>query len=130
MLNFFEIKEDVIIFRINKLFHRVVTQEQMYEASRGIWRIGIRRNKANFAFAVFDGEIKEVYKIIAWYPAGTLKYKTRIIDFPPVDNPLTKRWEFEGVVAGEEIRNKYLNKSVKQYIPRGASNPVIYVNCL
>lgn len=127
--NLVEIKENIVLIRINKLFDPAMTQEQMYEATRGVWRIGSRRNKADFAFAVFKGEVKEVYKIISWHPAGTLKYYSRIINSFLEKNDMGKRWEFDGVVAEEEIRKKYVGQSVKQFFQKGASNPVIYVNC-
>jgi hypothetical protein len=37
------------------------------------------------------------------------------------------RWEFRGQVASDEIRSKYLDRSVKKYLPPKAQNPIAYV---
>jgi hypothetical protein len=36
--------------------------------------------------------------------------------------------EFTGVLAPESLRAKYIGKSVAHYFPRGAANPIMYVN--
>ena len=36
---------------------------------------------------------------------------------------------FAGVVAEDEIRKRYVGKSVTKYFKRGPKNPVKYVNC-
>ena len=38
------------------------------------------------------------------------------------------RWEFVGKVADEEIRRKYIGKSVARYSAKGTRNPIKYVN--
>jgi len=102
-----------------------MTPEELYEATRGVWKLGKRREKAEYVFSVADGEIKEVYKINAWFPAGTQTYKTR----PEKDVLVDGRWEFSGTLAPEAIRKNYIGNSVRRYFPRGAANPIQYVNC-
>lgn len=118
------IEEKVILVRINRLYHDFMVPEELYEATRGVWRVGDRRSKADFAFAVYQGEIKEIYRIDSWLPAGTLSYETRRRS----DVEVKGRWEFQGSVANNGIRNKYIGKSVKSYLPFGASNPIVYIN--
>jgi hypothetical protein len=119
------IDEKVILVRINKLYHESMTPEEMYEATRGVWKVSDRRYKADYAFTVFQGEIKEVYKINSWLPAGTSSYATR----PRSDVDVEGRWEFDGELAEEDVRKKYIGKSVKEYLPRGLANPIVYINC-
>lgn len=57
-----------------------MADREPYEATRGIWVLGRRREKAIYAFAVFEGIIQEVYEISEWYPAGTLEYETHTVN--------------------------------------------------
>jgi hypothetical protein len=98
--------------------------DALYEATRGVWVIGDRRQNARIAFAISDGIVREIYTINSWHPAGSTPYKTRTKD----DVDYVGRWEFIGEVAPEEIRKKYLDKSVAHYFKRGAANPIMYVN--
>lgn len=81
--------------------------------------MGARRNKAEYAMAVYQGIIREVYRIGQWYPARTLEYQTR--DSSDFWN--SGRWEFSGNVA-QEIRDEYVGFSVG----KGGQNPLRYVN--
>jgi hypothetical protein len=133
------IAEPAILIRINKLYRPGMDADSLFDSTRGIWVIGGRneggrRDCPKYAFAVFEGVVIEVYKIKKWYLAGTQRtsertpYKTRpdcneeFVCEPP-------RWEFEGEVAESEIREKYLNKSVKHYLTTNSQNPITYVKC-
>jgi hypothetical protein len=130
-----DITEHAILIRINQLYQYGMDADSLYDATRGVWVIGGReaggrRDCAKYAFSVFKGVIMEVYKIKQWYLAGTgaTFYKTR----PNANKPWTyepPRWEFEGDIAESEIRNKYLNKSVKRLLSANSQNPIKYVNC-
>lgn len=120
------IEDPVLLIRINRLYRYDMSDRALYEATRGIWKLGTRREKAQYAFAVFEGVVREVYEIREWYPAGTLEYETRDEE---LSDKRHERWEFEGEVAPKAIRDKYLNRSVADYLPRGSQNPVRYVNC-
>jgi len=119
-----EITHPTILIRINKRYRPGMTSEELFEATRGIWRIGQRRTKAEFAFAIFQGVIHEVFQISNWYPAGTLSYKTRKTE----GFKESGRWEFDGGIAPEHIRSKYIFGSIKNYIKKGNRNPIKYVN--
>ncbi len=49
-----EITEPAILIKVNKLFRHGMNDE-LYEITRGNWPLGIRRNKAKFAFCVYNG---------------------------------------------------------------------------
>ena len=118
------IDEPSILIRINRLYRYGMSPDELYETTRGVWRIGPRREAAELAFSVFRGIVLEVYTIQTWYPAGTLPYKYRPIEH--VRRP--GRWEFQGEVAPKEIRDKYVDKSVANYFPRRSQNPIKYLN--
>jgi uncharacterized protein len=115
------IVEPAILVRINKLFRYDMTEIELYDATRGIWVIGSDREKVKYAFAVYDGIVQEVYKVVAWFPAGST-LNTR----GSLDNK--NRWEFIGQIADANIRSKYIRKSVEHYLPKSAQNPILYVN--
>lgn len=96
-----------------------MTPEELYEATRGIWVIGRKRERAELALAVYQGIVREAYRIERWHPAGTLEYRTR----DAVGFRGSGRWEFEGHVA-YDVRDRYLDGSVG----KGGQNPVRYVN--
>jgi len=115
----------VILIRINKLFVYGMTDEAIYDATRGVWKMGERRLNAQYAFAVYDGLVREVFHIESWHTGGTTPYTTRKAE--DVDRP--ERWEFVGKVAEKAIRNRYRHKSVREYLPANTQNPVRYVKC-
>ena len=72
-----DVVHKAVMITINKLFRSAMSQEELYEATRGIWKIGPKRDRVEFAFAVYQGVVREVYQIEAWFPAGTLADTTR-----------------------------------------------------
>lgn len=120
------ISERGLLIRINQLYRPGMTAEALYEATRGIWKVGAsgRRDLARYAFAVYQGIVREVYTIHTWHRAGTTRYRTR----RPEDVTAPDRWEFNGCVA-EDLGDRYRGGSVEAYFPRGAQAPFVYVNC-
>ena len=110
-----EIIEPVILFTINPLFRRDMNEDELYEATRGNWVLGKRRNKAKFALSVCNGIVRQVYEIRKWYPIMARDKESKI----------QNRWRFDGIVA-QDLQH-YNGGCVEKYI--GAQNPVRYVNC-
>lgn len=102
-----DISEPTIIININRLYSRFMTPQELYEATRKSWIVGIKREKTKYAVAAYRGLVREVYQIDNWNSVG-------------------KRWEFTGVIAKPEIRKKYINQSLENYIKRGSQNPIKY----
>jgi len=121
-----DIKEPVILIRINRTYRENMSKGELYDATRGRWKIGRRREKAEYAFAVYMGKIVEVYKIHEWIPANKAIFKTSIHSNSRVPE---ERWVFIGEVADDEIGNKYRNQSVKEYFSKGNQNPIRYISC-
>jgi uncharacterized protein len=119
-----DIDDPVLLIRINKLYRHGISSSDLYEATRGVWKLSERRNGAKFAFAIFESVVREVYEIHSWHPAGTNHYASR----PKKDVAIPGRWEFVGKIASNEIRDKYVDHSVKKYLPAKAQNPIVYVN--
>jgi hypothetical protein len=120
------ISEPAILIRINQLYRPGMRADALYEATRGIWKVGAggRRDIARYAFAVYQGVVREVFEIQSWHRAGTTPYSTRL----PKDVTAPNRWEFLGRVA-EKLGRRYRGGSVERHFRRGAQTPFTYVNC-
>jgi len=82
---------------------------RLYEITRSSWKIGSKRHKARFAFAVCDGLVRGIYYIEKWSPVGD-------------------RWEFEGRKATDWANyQEYIHGDVSSFITKGAQNPIRYV---
>ena len=99
--------EPCIIININRLYTRGISAQKLYDSTRASWIVGTKRDRAKFAIASYRGLVREVYEIEKWQPNGD-------------------RWEFIGKVAKDEIRDKYLNQSLENYIKKGGQNPIRY----
>jgi hypothetical protein len=102
-----KVTEAALLIRINRLYREGMSELELYEATRGVWKLGDRRNRVRFAFAVFGGVVREVYEVEAWHPAGTTPYTTR---------------------TAEDVRERYVGRSVVSYLTPGSQNPLTYVN--
>jgi hypothetical protein len=116
------INDPAILVRINELYRPSMTPAELYDATRGNWRLGPKKERARYAFAVFEGVVREVYEIMRWLPAGsTLSSR----DPRGVRSP--GRWEFVGRLAPERVRRRYVDRDVRAHFKRGAQNPIAYV---
>ncbi|WP_346839371.1 hypothetical protein [Microbulbifer sp. SAOS-129_SWC] len=108
----FAAEDPVILININKLYDRKMTEEELYQATRRSWVVGERREKAKYAIPTYRGLTREVYEIQNWVNV-------------PEHGP--RRFEFSGILADEDVRQKYRYKSIKKHFPKGAANPIKYV---
>ena len=64
------INDPVVAICINEQFPNCKTTDDLYTCTRGLWRLSQERAEhAKYAFAIYKGEIKEVYEIERWLPA-------------------------------------------------------------
>lgn len=119
-----EVRVPALLIRINRLYRHGMSGVELYEATRGTWKLGPRRSSARYAFAVFEGLVREVYQIDEWLRAGSTPYSTRDATKLKLD-----RWEFTGKPAPTEIRAEYVERSVASYFRQGQQTPTVYVNC-
>ncbi len=115
-----------LLIRINRLYRYGMEQTELYEVTRGTWKLGSKRTRARYAFSVFHGVVREVFEIESWHAERTTPYTIRVFDDP---TPQPGRWEFIGKPAEESIRKKYVGCSVQSYFKQGLQSPVVYVNC-
>ena len=126
-----EITEPVILITVNRFYRRGMSAEMLYEITRGNWVIGVRRNKAKYAFSIYKGVIREVYEIERWLsaPIEDTEKKRQWVTENSIEGEAkrTNRWQFEGRVA-EDLQH-YVGASTENYQVLGAQNPIRYVNC-
>jgi hypothetical protein len=102
--------EPAIIITVNRFYERFMSADRLYKVTRSAWKVAkYRREKVKYAFASYKGIVREVYRIESW-------------NFKADEN----RWEFIGSIAETEIRDKYLNHSLENYIAKGSQNPIKY----
>lgn len=126
------IEESVVAINISEQFSYIKTADELYNYTRGFWWLKRETaEKADYAFAVYKGAIKEVYKIGFWELAKVQvgHFKSNKSNFQTFDgsaSPSFGRYQFYGVLASESIRNKYIGK----YIPiTHGQSPILYFNC-
>jgi len=106
-----------VLIRISRLYRPTMTPDQLYEATRKWWVLNPDRDP-DYAFSIFGGVVKAAYRIDGW-------------EQPPREQRvgrLERRWAFRGVTDGE-MERRYVGMDVTEFFPRGAANPVRYVNC-
>lgn len=125
-----EINKPAILIKVNQLWQRNITPAKLYDITRGDWVLGERRTKAKYAFAVYRGIIRQVYRIITWARVGV---EDGIDRGKKVQNlgrkaKIKDRWRFEGEIAYN--MQHYVGKRLpEELLTPGAQYPVRYVNC-
>lgn len=118
-----QIEEPVIAINLNQTYRSGISTGELYDCTRGIWRVDCdRATSAQYAFAIYQGQVKEVYEINQWQKELSTEYKYR----RPTPSKLKNRYEFVGKVAPENIREKYVGKHMPE---KHGQNPIRYYNC-
>ncbi len=120
------IEVPALLINIKQAFRYGMSAMELYDATRSAWTLGEKRKTARYVFSVFRGIVREIYEVSAWVRGGTSIRCDDLLGRRPRSK---SRWEFVGVVAPDELRGKYVGKSVAGYFPKGSQNPVRYVNC-
>jgi hypothetical protein len=106
----------VALIRVTWRFAEARTPEDLYEVTRQWWVVAPNRRKPEYAFSVYNGIVRAVYRIESW------EREERH------DEPLYGRWRFSGA-RDLSLEERYLWKEVTRYLPLAARNPIKYVNC-
>lgn len=107
------IKDRVLLLNINQTYREWMTEEEVLQIAYRAWGVDAKRMKnAEYALAVYQDEVKGVFKIISWYR----------------DKVEPKKWAFEGEIAEESIRSKYIGMRGLRW-EQGYMDSFIYVNC-
>jgi len=108
-----EIIEKVIIIKIRQSTIDERENGNLYEATRKHWRVSLsgKAGSADYAMAVVGGIIKEVYLVKNWE-------KSDLVD---------GRYMFNGEIAPQTLRNKYIGKRIpSKFTRKGVASPILY----
>ncbi len=116
-----DIEVPAILIKPSRLWHRGMPDNELYEATRGWWKVGTRREKARYGLAVVHGVIRGAWAIERWRPRqqGDPDWQSDVAGKP--------RWGFAGSPAPDLAH--VIGGSVSHYWKPGAQTPFIYVNC-
>ena len=124
-----DLHDNIAIIKITKSYksHKNgISPLELYDITRGCWKRKLKSlQDAEIVLAVVSGEVKEVYTVDSWMEASELNRETI-----PYDAEKEKgRIGFSGQVAPDDIRSKYIGKSVAGLYKRGEADPVkIFLN--
>ena len=110
-----------VLFKVTRKWQPGMDDDEVYDVVHGWWRLGPRRELADYAMAVADGQVRGVYRVLGWRARreGDRDWEH--------DAPGKPRWGFDGEPAPELA---YLvGLDVRVLYPRGAQTVVRYVNC-
>jgi len=113
------LEDPVIIININKTYSRCSSSpyDDIYNATRASWVVHENRTKTiRYALSEYHGIIVEVFQINRWYKVQSKNQSGKD----------KTRWAFDGIKAADEIRNKYINRTISHVKKRGAANPIRY----
>lgn len=103
--------EPVMLININKLYRPKMSPKDIFEVTKGNWKVGSRAQDFKIVCAEYRGIIREVFKSQGWHKSKE-----------------EGRSYFEGSVAPDNIRNKYIHKSISKYRRKGSQNPIKYID--
>jgi len=125
------ISEPSILIRINQAFRYSMSEAELYDYTRGHWKLNLERaKKARYAFSIYSGVIQEIYTVLGWFEAletFSIRKQNELIKRGS-DERVNGRYEFIGDIAPDTIRKKYRHKSVNHYFNAGNMNPILYLN--
>ncbi len=110
-----------VLFKISRLWKPGMDEDAVYDAIYGWWRMGPKREKAEYALAIAQGQVRGAFRVLGWQP------RRRGDRMWEQDAPGEPRWGFEGEPAPELAH--LIGRDVRHLYPRGAANPVRYLNC-
>ena len=123
------VQDNILIIRLNNKKGEPnidsLSKENLYERTRAAWDYSFRYlERATYALAAYHGYVIEVYKIDSWDYVRNLN---RPEPLHSIDIMGEKRKAFYGKVAPEDVRQRYVGQSIKEFFKRGDQNPVKFI---
>ena len=120
-LEYTDIRHNIVIIKINKSYRRGMSPRELYEYTRGYWDYRIDTfQKAQYALAVVNQEVVEVYRIDKWVRASEADNYIRTYD----PNKHINKIALYGEVAAEDIRTYYMDRYVGKLFKNGNAHSV------
>ena len=129
-----DIKHNILVIKINKLYRRGMSDCEIYDSVRGMWNASIKsieQREVKYVFAVYNGLIVGVYKPDEWH------YVYEQIDLPQhdlMDDETFERLKNRIYFICRDYKNldddgkAYLHKSIAGLkVNQSAQNPITYL---
>lgn len=55
-----------VLFNIARLWKPGMDEDALYDVTHGYWRMGLKREQADYALAVAGGQIRAAFRVLAW----------------------------------------------------------------
>ena len=130
-----DIKHNILVIKINKMYRRDMSEAELYDAVRGFWAASlrsIRTRNVEYVFGVYNGLIVAVYKPDSWH------YGYEMTDVPQRDiltdedyERLKNRIYFicKDYTKLDEAAEFYRYKSISDLkANQSAQNPITYLS--
>lgn len=122
-----EMGSDCVLININRTYKRGNGTNPIYQATKETWLISEwRLPQIKYVLSEFRGLIVEVFEVQNWYPKQRPKNKTVDKERNIKIKVDVTGYGFDGIVAPDEIKNLYINKSVAHLKLRGAAQVIRY----
>ena len=129
-----DIKHRILVIKINRLYRKDITDRELYDSVRGLWRASFDKvKKVDYVFGVYNSLIVAVYKPTQWYKCKEAPDKR-----PRLNEMLTPKTEnrvffvdenFEKGGSYDENAKFYCGKSISGLkLNQRAQNPITYLN--
>lgn len=129
-----DIKHRILIIKINKLYHRNMDRNALYDSVRGVWRASMKRVQiVDYVFGVYNSLIVAVYKPTEWFICKNARDR-----LPRQDVILTPKTEnrvffidegFERGLPLDVNQDFYIGKSIAGLkLNQSAQNPISYLS--
>ena len=132
-----DIKHNILVIKINKLYRRGMSEAELYDAVRGFWAASLKSitaRKVEYVLGVYNGLIVAVYKPDEWH------YGHEMIDIP--QKGILKKEDYERLKNRvyficknydvlDDAGQFYLYKSIANLkVNQSAQNPITYLSPL
>jgi len=121
-----QIGDDCIVININGQYNRAMGTTAIYNATKQAWRIDKnRRKEIQYVLSEYRGLIIEVFKVSKWYDIAR--------PYGPQSKKAGQEYlasGFDGEVAEDSIRDKYINRSIADRKKKGRANPISYADSI
>lgn len=130
-----DIRNSILVIKINKLYRRDMTPKELYDAVRGHWRASlktIRKKNVEYVFGVYNQLVVAVYKPDEWHYVHEGIDVPRIRDYQAESLERRKNRVYfisRNYEELDENQQFYLYKSIADLkVNQSAQNPITYLS--
>ena len=127
-----DFKHKILVIKVNKLYDRNMSTQDLYDTVRGIWRADINRAKqVDYVLGVYNNLIVCCYKPDRWYKvfecnSNRLPKHINDADLSGMEDRIL--FESDDIDTLDENQLFYLHKSIEKlgYVQK-SQNPITYI---